>query len=112
MRGLSVTATLAAGIRLPGLRCFATAVSLQSSVADVSRVRTPEHGHGQHDLRQDPYAAARVARRGVVPDQPEARHECFGFAAGAGPGELPDGLDHAASFSPRDGAPGPRSPEG
>ena len=67
-------------------------VAVRCAVGLGIRVRTAG------TCRQDADAAEDVARRRLVPDQPEVRGERLGAAAGVGTGELRDELGDAHRF--------------
>jgi hypothetical protein len=66
---------VAARIRVPIVWGCRGSLPLESRPTNVPSLRAAEHGNRGHDLRQDPHTASRVAGRGVVSHQSEARRE-------------------------------------
>src|SRR5947207_662450 len=78
------------------------------ATADVCALSLSGFRHGGNDFSRHPKAvAALVSSRLASRHRSEARHQCLGFAAGVGPGQLPDGLELVAQVAPCDGAAGP-----
>ena len=105
MRSLPGAAEVANRILLPGVRRDGHAGSSHERPADLPDLPTSMQRHGWDPVRQDPYVAEGVVRRGVVHHQPETRRQRAGAATGSRLEQLPDRLGYVAQVSASDGAP-------
>ena len=108
MLGLPGSAALARRIPLSDLRPPEGVASAPPAVR-VCRLWPPDVRHGWDDLPGHPQPAHRLVSGDVGRHQSEDRDERADAAAGAGLGQLPNGLDLAAQAATGDGAarPGP-----
>ena len=81
-------------------------ISIQSRPFDVSCVSLSVQRDGRNSVRQDAYSTENLVSGSLVLDQPEARRERSGPAAGIGAGQLSNQLGDAAPTSARYGASG------
>ena len=103
---------MAERVCVPELRQHGATVPRQPDPPDVQRLQAPEHRDRGHHLRQDSYAIAGMVGGGLVSHQPEARGQRIGFAACAGPEQLPNSVDDVAPIQARYGAYRARTPQG